>query len=211
MSSHGHVLPRMLLLVLLLPAVVHAAPLPSFVTDFFSGLYTLQADFDQQVVDGNNRPLQSSQGHMWIKRPGRFRWDYETPYRQQLVADGEHLWSYDEDLEQVTVQKAADVLTSTPAMLLSGEEPLEKVFNIEEVNPAGEEQHVLLVPKSDDSNVTRIHLYFSGKALTRIKAEDNFGNTTTFTFTRFERNPVLDKAVFTFTPPAGADVVGDMN
>lgn len=211
MFSHGYLLPRMLLLALLLPAVVHAAPLPSFVTDFFSGLHTLQADFDQQVVDGNNRPLQSSQGHMWIKRPGRFRWDYETPYRQQLVADGEHLWSYDEDLEQVTVQKAADVLTSTPAMLLSGEEPLEKVFNIEEVNPAGEEQHVLLVPKSDDSNVTRIHLYFSGKALTRIKAEDNFGNTTTFTFTRFERNPVLDKAVFTFTPPAGADVVGDMN
>jgi len=211
MSSHGHMLPRMLLLVLLLPAVVHAAPLPSFVTDFFSGLHTLQADFDQQVVDGNNRPLQSSQGHMWIKRPGRFRWDYETPYRQQLVADGERLWSYDEDLEQVTVQKAADVLTSTPAMLLSGEEPLEKVFNIEEVNPAGEEQHVLLVPKSDDSNVTRIHLYFSGKVLTRIKAEDNFGNTTTFTFTRFERNPVLDKAIFTFTPPAGADVVGDMN
>jgi chaperone LolA len=197
----------MLLLALLLPAITHAGQLPSYVKDFFSGLHTLQADFDQQVTDDKNRPLQSSQGHMWIKRPGRFRWDYETPYRQQLVADGERLWSYDEDLEQVTVQKASDVLTSTPAMLLSGEEPLEEVFNIEEAG----EQHVLLVPKSDDSNVTRIHLYFSGKVLTRIKAEDNFGNTTTFSFTGFERNPALDKAIFTFTPPAGADVVGDMN
>ena len=199
------------LLILLLPVAVHAAQPPSHVTDFFAGLHTLQADFRQEVTDGNNKPLQSSEGHMWIKRPGRFRWDYETPYRQQLVADGKRLWSYDEDLEQVTVQKAADVLTSTPAMLLSGEEPLEKVFNIEEAKAEGNEQYVLLVPKSDDSNVTRIHLVFSGKVLIRIKADDNFGNTTVFSFTGFERNPVLDDSVFIFSPPAGADVVGDIN
>ncbi|MDH3970640.1 MAG: outer membrane lipoprotein chaperone LolA, partial [Gammaproteobacteria bacterium] len=159
----------------------------------------------------NNKLLQSSEGHMWIKRPGRFRWDYESPYRQQLVADGKRLWSYDEDLEQVTVQKAADVLTSTPAMLLSGEQPLEKVFNIEKVTMLDDEQHVVLVPKSDDSNVTRIQLVFSGKVLLRIKADDNFGNTTVFSFTDFDRNPVLDDAVFVFTPPAGADVVGDVD
>lgn len=200
-----------LLLMLLSPATAVAAPLPPYVSEFFTGLDTLQANFDQQVMDGNNKLLQSSQGHMWIKRPGRFRWDYEAPYRQQLVADGEHLWSYDEDLEQVTVQKAADVLTSTPAMLLSGEEPLEEVFNIEEGGPVDGEQHVLLTPKSDDSNVNLIHLYFSGKSLSRIQAEDNFGNTTTFSFTEFERNPVLDKAIFSFIPPAGTDVVGDMN
>ena len=197
--------------LILLPVVVHAAQAPSFMTDFFTGLKTLQADFSQEVTDGNNRPLQSSQGHMWIKRPGRFRWDYETPYRQQLVADGQRLWSYDEDLEQVTVQKAADVLTSTPAMLLSGEEPLEKVFNIELVTSDGDEQYVDLVPKSDDSNVTRIQLVFSGKVLVRIKADDNFGNTTVFSFTDFERNPALDDAIFVFTPPAGADVVGDVD
>ena len=197
--------------LILLPVVVHAAQAPSFMTDFFTELKTLQADFSQEVTDGNNRPLQSSQGHMWIKRPGRFRWDYETPYRQQLVADGQRLWSYDEDLEQVTVQKAADVLTSTPAMLLSGEEPLEKVFNIELVTSDGDEQYVDLVPKSDDSNVTRIQLVFSGKVLVRIKADDNFGNTTVFSFTDFERNPALDDAIFVFTPPAGADVVGDVD
>jgi outer membrane lipoprotein carrier protein len=211
MSCPARILYKAILLVLLFPASAPAEKLPPYVTDFFAGLHTLQADFEQQVVDGNNKPLQSSQGHMWIKRPGRFRWDYETPYRQQLVADGKHLWSYDEDLEQVTVQKATDVLTSTPAMLLSGEEPLGNVFNIEEINAGKDEQHVLLTPKSDDSNVTRIHLFFSGKALARIKAEDNFGNTTTFSFTAFERNPPLDKAVFTFVPPAGADVVGDVN
>ena len=193
---------------MLLCTVVDAAQAPFFMTDFFTGLHTLQADFSQEVTDGNNRPLQSSQGHMWIKRPGRFRWDYETPYRQQLVADGKRFWSYDEDLEQVTVQKAADVLTSTPAMLLSGEEPLEKVFNIERVTTDGDEQSVLLVPKSDDSHVTRIQLVFSRQLLIRIKADDNFGNTTVFSFTNVDRNPSVEDAVFVFTPPAGADVIG---
>jgi chaperone LolA len=183
------------------------AATPGFVQQFFSDLHTLQADFDQLVVDSNNQPLQSSQGHMWIMRPGRFRWDYETPYRQQLVADGERFWSYDEDLEQVTVQTAADVLTATPAMLLSGDEPLEDVFIIQASGP----ESAQLTPKSDDSNVTGLQLYFSGSLLQRIQAQDNFGNTTTFTFFNLERNPELQPALFRFEPPAGADVVGDLD
>ena len=183
------------------------AETPALVEQFFSDLQTLQADFDQQVVDSNNRLVQSSQGRMWIMRPGRFRWDYETPYRQQLVADGERLWSYDEDLEQVTVQAAAQVLTATPAMLLSGNQPLEDVFIIE----ASGTERVQLTPKSDDSNVTGLQLYFANDLLQRIEARDTFGNTTAFTFSNLKRNPELQPALFHFEPPAGADVVGELD
>jgi chaperone LolA len=207
MSTSG--LSRLLGLLLLLPAVSHATETPAYFREFFNGLLTMQADFDQQVLDGNRQLLQSSQGHMWIMRPGRFRWDYVTPYKQQLVADGERLWSYDEELEQVTVQPASEVLTSTPAMLLSGTQPLEQLFNIEETSATAGDRQVTLIPKSDDSNVTRLHVHFSGELLTRIDAEDNFGNTTQFSFTRLERNPKLDEKIFTFTPPAGADVIGN--
>ena len=200
---------RVLGLLLLVPAVNHATETPAYFSGFFNGLLTMQADFDQQVLDGNRQLLQSSQGHMWIMRPGRFRWDYETPYKQQLVADGERLWSYDEELEQVTVKPASEVLTSTPAMLLSGDQPLELLFNIEESSATAAEQRVTLIPKSDDSNVTRLHVHFSGGLLTHIDAEDSFGNTTQFSFTRLERNPQLDEKLFSFTPPAGADVVGN--
>lgn len=193
----------LLLWALCLPAA--RADTPGTLQQFFSGLHTLQADFDQQVVDSNQRLQQSSQGHMWIMRPGRFRWDYETPYRQQLIADGERLWSYDEDLEQVTVQVAAEVLTATPAMLLSGDQPLEEVFSIEASGP----QSVQLTPKSDDSNVTGLQLFFAEGELRRIEARDTFGNTTTFSFSNLERNPALQPALFRFEPPAGADVVGD--
>ena len=207
MSISG--LSRLLGLLLLVPTPGPAAPSPDYFTGFFNGLSTMQADFDQQVVDGNRQLLQSSQGHMWIMRPGRFRWDYETPYKQQLVADGERLWSYDEELEQVTVQPATEVLTSTPAMLLSGDQPLELLFTIEETSAQAGEQRVTLTPKSDDSNVTRLHVHFSGKLLTRIDAEDSFGNTTQFSFTHLERNPELDEKLFSFTPPAGADIIGN--
>ncbi len=197
------------LFLLLFASAIQADSGPGYVQDFFNELRTLQADFDQQVVDSENNIQQSSQGHMWIKRPGRFRWDYETPYRQQIVADGERLWSYDEDLEQVTVQKVTEVLTSTPAMLLSGDQPLEDVFIIEERPSGNSGRQVLLTPKSADSNVTAITLYFDAGTLVRIQALDSFGNTTTFSFTNLERNRELDPRIFRFIPPANADVVGD--
>lgn len=203
------VLSRVCGLLLFVPAILQAEQAPPYFTDFFTGLLTLQADFDQQVVDGNRQLLQSSQGHMWIMRPGRFRWNYETPYKQQLVADGERLWSHDEELEQVTVQPASEVLTSTPAMLLSGDKPLETVFSIKETSTTPGDQRVTLVPKTDDSNVIQLQVHFSNKLLTHIDAEDSFGNTTIFSFSNLERNPKLDENLFTFTPPAGADVIGN--
>jgi outer membrane lipoprotein carrier protein len=142
---------------------------------------------------------------MWIMRPGRFRWDYEEPYRQQIVADGTRLWSYDEDLEQVTVQAAGKVLTATPAMLLSGEQPLEQVFTLE-----ADGDSVRLLPKTDDSNITALNLYLEAGVLQEITAQDSFGNTTTFRFSELERNPTLPADLFVFVPPAGADVVGDV-
>jgi chaperone LolA len=193
------------LFLLLNATAAGASGLPAYASKFFSGLTTLQADFAQTVTDANQKPMQDSQGHMWIQRPGRFRWDYKTPYEQQLVADGTRVWSYDADLEQVTVQPASQVLTSTPAMLLSGTTPLDQVFRIEETGA-----HTLLLrPKTDDSNITDLSLAFDGDTLASIVAHDTFGNTTTFRFTHMARNEPLSADLFHFVPPAGADVIGD--
>jgi outer membrane lipoprotein carrier protein len=197
-----HALPGLLLL---LCTAAHAEQPTAALRTFFAGLETLQADFEQQVVDEDGRLQQSSQGHMWIMRPGRFRWDYEQPYRQQIVADGKRFWSYDEDLEQVTVQAAGEVLTATPAMLLSGEQPLEQVFTLKDDGDS-----VRLLPKTDDSNITALNLYLNDGVLQEIRAQDSFGNTTTFRFSKLERNPPLPEDLFVFVPPAGADVVGDV-
>lgn len=178
----------------------------SELTGFFAELRTLSADFEQRVLDDNNVEIQSSSGQMWIMRPGLFRWDYRKPYEQQLVADGERLWSYDKDLEQVTVQAAEEVLTATPAMLLSGNRPLEDVFHIQQ-QPG---RQFVLTPKNRDSNVTGLQLQFSDAGLEQIAAADTFGNTTVFSFSNIRRNPELDRELFRFVPPDGADVVGEL-
>jgi len=176
---------------------------------FFKDLHTLEADFHQQVLTSEGKLQQESDGHVWILRPGRFRWNYLTPYKQQLVADGRHLWSYDEDLAQVSVQPMDKVFSSTPAMLLSGNEPLEKVFRLQEQPAEDGQQQVLLKPISDDSSVIEVHLFFVKGDLSRIEASDNFGNTTTFTFSGLIRNAPVDENIFHFVPPPDVDVVGD--
>jgi outer membrane lipoprotein carrier protein len=179
------------------------------VRNFFANIDSLQADFHQEVIDSSGQQLQVSDGKVWILRPGRFRWDYLSPYRQQIVADGERLWSYDEDLAQVTVQDMDTVLGATPAMLLSGGEPIDKVFQLKLQSSAGNTLHVLLTPRSDDSSITEIHVYFENDILTRIEAIDSFGNHTAFAFTRLVRNTGLEASLFRFVPPEGTDIIGD--
>jgi outer membrane lipoprotein carrier protein len=196
--------------LLLSPPLVSAGSGLATVKAFFDDLHSLEADFHQQVLNSEGKLQQDSYGHVWILRPGRFRWNYQTPYKQQLVADGRRLWSYDEDLAQVSVQAMGKVFSATPAMLLSGNEPLEKVFRMQGRPAVDGEQHVQLTPKSDDSNITRIDLFFTNGTLARIEARDKFGNTTTFTFSKLVRNAPMDEAIFRFVPPPNVDVVGDI-
>jgi outer membrane lipoprotein carrier protein len=200
-------------IILLLTAnpMAHAQDALDTVRDYFAKLTSLQAGFHQKVIDADNILQQVSDGQMWIQRPGKFRWDYETPYRQQIVSDGKRLWSYDEDLEQVTVQPIDKALSSTPAMLLSGLRPVEEVFEMEALPAVDGLLHVRLQPRSDDSNINEIHLYFVNDALARIQALDGFGNTTAFDFTGLLRNADLDTQLFQFTPPPGVDVVGELD
>ncbi|MDH3900389.1 MAG: outer membrane lipoprotein chaperone LolA [Gammaproteobacteria bacterium] len=209
-----NVLHRMALLAALLaiPGAGSHADTPGTletVRGFFASIDSLQADFHQEVIDSSGQQLQVSDGKVWILRPGRFRWDYLTPYRQQIVADGERVWSYDEDLAQVTVQAMDAVLGATPAMLLSGGEPIDEVFELKLQPSAGNTLHALLTPRSDDSGITEIHVYFEKDVLARIEAIDSFGNHTAFAFTRLVRNAGLEASHFRFVPPEGTDIIGD--
>src|SRR5437870_1909105 len=99
--------------------------------EFMSGLRGLQAEFKQTVRDARGRKIEESSGTLALSRPNRFRWDYREPHPQVIVADGEKLWLYDPDLEQVTVRRLDQSLAGTPAMLLSGAGDLRDSFNIE--------------------------------------------------------------------------------
>ncbi len=179
--------------------------LKSFVENTKSG----KAIFTQTVVAKSGRKPQVASGTMTFSRPGKFRWVYEQPYYQLIVGDGEKLWIYDRDLNQVTSKKLAASLGSSPAALLAGSNELEKNFILKEGGAEGEIEWVDAQPKTADTSFEFMRIGFAGGNLRAMELRDNFGQTTRLMFSQFERNPSLATSLFQFTPPKGADLLGE--
>lgn len=176
---------------------------------FLQGLDGLQAQFHQVLTDRNGQTIDEASGTLAISRPDRFRWDYREPYQQVIVADGQRIWIYDSDLEQVTVRKVDETLSATPAMLLSGRSNLSDNFNVTQVSQEGSLDWVKMEPRRDDTDFRWVRLGFEGPLLRFMQLSDKLGQTTSLEFSKVERNPPLDPSRFTFTVPPGADVIGD--
>ena len=176
---------------------------------FARSLTTFEANFTQQLVDGRGRLIETSSGKLAIYRPNRFRWDYLEPHPQTIVADGERLWLYDPDLEQVTVRPLQQSLAGTPAVLLSGEGDLRDSFRVQNLESRNGIDWLTLVPKRDDTDFKRVRLGLRGNQLAAMELADKLGQTTKLEFTNLQRNPQFGKQRFMFTPPPGADVIGD--
>lgn len=186
-----------------------AAPTQSFVQRYFEGLESLEANFVQQVFDENARLLEESSGRMYMRKPGQFRWDYQEPSNQLIVADGERLWLYDKELEQVTVRKLDQALSTTPLALLSGAAPLEDAFKISRIGEQDGLQWYELRPKKQQSEFELVRIAFRGDTLSSIELKDAFNQRTRLSFKALQRNVPIDAEMLQFTPPAGVDVVGD--
>lgn len=177
--------------------------------DFLKSTKTLKAEFAQAVIAKNGRKPQQSSGIVAISRPGKLRWEIQKPYPQLVVGDGEKIWIHDPELQQVTVRKAGQAIGGSPAALLSGSNELEKNFTLKDVGEAEGLNWVEATPKVTDSGFERVRLGFSGSDLKAMELLDSFGQTTLIRFSKMERNPALPATTFKFTPPPGADVVGE--
>jgi len=193
---------------LALPMIAHAGGVERLKA-FIAGAKTAEADFTQTVADKSGRVTQEASGKMAFARPGKFRWDYSAPYEQVIVGDGVKLWLYDVDLEQVTVKSLGDVIAGTPAALLAGDNSIEKYFSLKNVGESGGLEWLEATPKSRDTTFERIRMGFKGDVLVQMELFDFFGQRTTLKLSRFVRNPSIAPSRFTFTPPRGADVIGE--
>lgn len=175
---------------------------------FWAETHAAQGTFAQSVVARSGRKPQNSTGNFSLARPGKLRWSYEKPYKLLLVADGEKLWTFDADLNQVTVGKVDQALGATPAALLTGE-GLDKHFTLTEAGTADGLEIVDAKPKAADSSFVRVRIGLSENLPRLMEVQDSFGQTTTLLFTDFQPNPMLARDTFRFVPPKGADVVGE--
>jgi len=200
---------RVALFVLGLAAsVAHAATLERLHA-FVRETQTARADFMQTVTDRNGRIVQRASGQFEIARPGRFRWSVLKPYEQLLVGDGERVWIYDPDLNQVVIRRSDRALGTTPAALLAGREDVERAFDWRDLPAANGLDWLGATPKDKESSFSEIRLGFGSGGLAALEVIDNFGQRTLISLFHLERNPKLATDLFKFTPPKGADVIGE--
>lgn len=199
---------KVLVLVMLNPLLANASGVEHF-KSYFKNISSMRADFHQTVTDKQGNMLQTSDGKMQLQRPGLFRWDYDAPNKQQIVGDGQKIWLYDIDLNQVTVRDMAKAVGGTPAALLAGNNDVEKYFKLKDTSRKGDLEWVLATSKDKEGEFDRVFFGFNGDELAEMELHDNFGNRTNIVFSHFERNPKLTSASFLFKPPQGADVVGE--
>jgi outer membrane lipoprotein carrier protein len=171
---------------------------------------TARAQFTQTVVDRNGRPMKSANGTFELSRPGKFRWNVEKPYKQLVIGDGQRVWVFDEDLNQVIVRKVGDALGGTPAALLSGNQEVERAFAWSDLPASDGLDWLGATPLAKDAAFTEIRIGFDARGLAALEIVDAFGQKSLVRFTNMERNPKFAPELFRFVPPKGADVVGDV-
>jgi len=177
---------------------------------FFEKVTTFKASFIQVVLDENLLALEETSGLLWIARPGRFRWDYESVHGQSIVADGEVLWLYDVELEQVTRRAQESAIGQTPAVLLSGGQQYRKDYNVTILGRQGAVNWISLVPKFSDGSFAEIQLGFEGETLRLIQLLDELNQITRVTLANVVENEPIPDSVFRFIPPTGVDVISDV-
>lgn len=178
------------------------------VLSFVSDVATMSSRFEQTLVDANGETLEISSGTLEVNRPGQFRWAYNKPYEQWLVADGLNIWSYDIDLAQVTVKPQAEALANTPALLLGGSASAMDGFKYDDSFVEDGITWVRMHPVDADSGFKRVELAFDNRILSGMVFLDNLDQTTRVSFSDVTINEPIDALRFRFLVPDDVDIVG---
>ena len=179
-----------------------------YLEKFLAETQTLEANFQQTLRTHEGEVLQQTEGKFYLNRPGKFRWNYKTPYEQVIVSDGERVWIYDVDLEQVTVQTQSAGLPSSPMALLQDSAKLHQSFTVSPLDEHDGVYRLKLESKTSESDFTEIVVGVDAKGLRFMQLHDQFEQVTDIVFSEIRTNTNLAKEIFEFKPPEGVDVFG---
>jgi outer membrane lipoprotein carrier protein len=195
----------------MLPMLAQASAVEQF-KSFVANTKSAKGDFVQQqvkMVDGNPKITKTFSGTFVFARPGKFVWTYLKPYEQILQADGEKLYIYDKDLNQVTIKELGNALGSSPAAILfgsAGASDLEKNFTLRDAASKQGLEWLEASSKAKDSQFDRIGIGMKDGVPYALELRDNFGQVSLVTLKTLEKNPAIKPDQFKFVVPAGADV-----
>lgn len=194
------------LFLLVSPGLSAATP-EEKLQSYLSELQSLEAGFEQQILDARGQRLQHTEGEMRLLKPGRFHWETRKPFPEVLISDGQTLWLYDPDLEQVTIQQLDQRMAHTPALILSGQTAdLTEDFQVS-YRETRDEEVFTLVPLAGDSLFEELQLFFKQGLISSIQLEDSLGQQTRVDLINPRYNQPLSAASFEFVIPDDIDVI----
>ncbi|HJT98924.1 MAG TPA: outer membrane lipoprotein chaperone LolA [Rhodanobacteraceae bacterium] len=201
-----------LLLLTLLATSASAADSARVRMEAFSkDLKSVTATFAQSVTDANGHRGDESRGTLALQAPRQFRWETKEPYQQTIVADGQRVWVYEPDLEQVSVRSQSSEEAHSPLTVLTDLSQLDSQFTASESGERDGLVWLKLVSKAKEPEFEYAELGFGAHDLERMLFKDQLGNTTEIRFGDWKRNAKIEAGEFKFTPPKGVDVIGSMD
>lgn len=177
---------------------------------FSAGVKTLQGQFQQRLQDSQGAVKDRSSGQVALMAPRQFRWDVLKPFEQHIVADGNAVWVHDVELEQVSVRAQSFDEANSPLAVLLDLQMLDVEFRTLELGVKNGVETLRLTPKTKGADFKHCDLSFKANQLLKMTLLDNFGQQTIIDFSKWQRNPKLPASRFSFTPPEGVDVVGEL-
>lgn len=187
-----------------------AGPARSELEKFSNGLQSLQVNFTQVVKSTDGSIQDETHGSAWLRSPDKLRWVYAGDFPETIVADGSNVWIYDEALEQVTIKPQSNQIADTPLLILTDISQLDQQFLVAELGEFEGMYLLELRSRENESAFERILMGLDATGIRMMVMEDAFGQRTEIRFTDLVRNAEVDPQLFSFTPPEGTDVVGQI-
>ena len=198
-------------LALALASVAQATgPARARLDAFAHDLHSLTGRFTQTLTDVNGGDPKTSSGTLALQAPRQFRWETLTPYKQTIVADGSRVWLYDPELDQVTVRIQSTEEAHSPLTAITDLKQMDKDFQVAERGEHDGLAWLRLTSTGKDPQFDYADLGFDANGLARMTFRDQLGAVTDIRFSGWQRNAELPPSTFEFTPPPGADVIGDL-
>lgn len=193
--------------LLIMPSLLWAAPTDELLSKL-QKLESMKGQFEQMVLDQGGTHMQEAEGDFQVARGNRFYWSTEMPFEQLAVSDGNTVWVYDKDLEQVVVRPLSQDLGQTPALLFGGKPAdVAEAFTISERSREGETITYRLKPKGKDPLFDQLDVTFQGDQPSSMRLQDALGQQTVIDFRDLRVNSGTDASLFNFVPPEGTDVI----
>lgn len=188
---------------------VNDAVAANLLKSYLSTINSYETNFEQMVFDGEGKVLQEARGQLWVQRPQKFHWFTTEPFEQKIISDGESVWLFDVDLDQVVIKTLDKEAGNTPALLLSGDSSsLQSAFTISLSERKGREIFSL-IPKGESRLFEEMKLIFEKKQLKRMELNDSLGQKTIVLFMVLNAKAKIDPLKFKFNAPEGVDVIDE--